>query len=309
METLLSAVERQLGGSWRDVVTYLRDHNDLDEVAERVKRGDVNGAIQGVEDAAAKFAVDTHAAYIDAGRRAAKWLDGEVADSIIRFDQMNARAAAWADRNQLELVHEVTNEQRDVMRRVIAEGVKDGDNPLEIARDLRSSIGLTDKQAQIVANYRRALESGDFGAALGRELTDGRSDRSVRAAMNAGRELTQQQIDTMVDRYRANWVGYRAETIARTEGLRVVHQGTEELFRQAIDAGDVAADALRREWHHSSVGKDSRPEHAAMNGQKRGIGEAFESGSGALLMYPGDPDADPGETVNCRCVLSTRMTG
>lgn len=307
MTQLLDAVERQLGTSWHDVVTYLRDQNELDVVAERVHRGDMEGAIQGVEDAAAKFAIDTHAAYVVAGQTSAKWLDGTLADSVVRFDVQNIRAVAWANRNKLELVREISQEQRDVMRRVISDGVRAGENPIEVARDLRASIGLTDYQARIVANYRRSLESGDLAGALTRELSSGHSDRTIAAAMNRGSALTPAQIDTAVDRYRANWVTFRSETIARTEGLRVAHQGSREAFQQAVDAGDLDVEQLEREWHHASHGKDARPEHEAMDGQKRKLDEAFESGSGAQLMYPGDPSADASEILNCRCVVSTRL--
>jgi hypothetical protein len=307
MRELVAEVERRLGGSWHDAIEHLRDINSIDDIADAVHRGDIDGAVQGVAQAAKAFAADEHGAYVDSGERAAAWLDSAVPDKLVRFDATNTRAVAWAKANQLDMVREVTGEQRDLIRRVIADGVAAGRNPREVARDLRDSSGLTDYQAKIVANYRTALESGDLAGALGRELSDGRDDRSVAAAMRDGRAIPQAQIDKMVERYRSNWVGFRAETIARTEGLRVVHQGTEEMFQQAVDNGDVDDDALEREWNHASVGKDPRESHEAMNGQKRGLGEAFESGDGASLKYPGDPDADPSETLNCRCVVSTRL--
>lgn len=305
MDKLIALLERHLGGSWRDVVEYLRDQNALEDVERRLEAGDADGAIQGVEDAAAKFATDLHAGYTEAGQQAAEWLGDQVDGAIVRFDGVNERAVAWAQANQLETVRAITTEQRDLIRRVIADGVRDGRNPREMARDLRDSIGLTDTQAQYVQNYRNALESQDWANALSRELTDGRSDRSVVAAQRAGRPLTSDQIDTMVERYRRNMVNMRAETIARTEALRVAHQGTEELFRQAIDNGDVEADDLVREWHHASVGRHPRWQHAEMNGQTRPFGEPFKSGTGVELRYPGDPSAGAGETANCRCVVST----
>lgn len=286
MNELLDAVERDLGGSWRETVEHLRDQNQLDDVADRIHAGDIEGAVQGVEAAAKAFAADEHAAYVTAGKRAATWLDGELPDGIIRFDQANTRAVQWAQQNAGDLVREVTKEQRDLVRRVVADGVHDGDNPRVVARTLRESIGLTDAQAKYVQSYRDALEGGDYAGALDRELSDGRSDRSISAAMSNDGTLTQKQIDDAVDRYRSNWVDYRATTIARTEGLRVAHQGTTELFQQAIDNGDVEADALERTWNHASVGKNSRDSHEAMDGQTRGIDEPFVTGDGNELDYP-----------------------
>jgi hypothetical protein len=307
MARLLELVEKHLGESWLDVVRHLRDVNGLGEIAARIEASDVEGAIRGVEDAAAKFAADEHAAYIQSGRTAAASLDSEVEGALVRFDGTNDRAVRWAERNTLDKVREITGEQRDLIRRVIADGVREGRNPREVARDLRDSIGLTDYQSQIVANYRRALEQGDFSNALGRELTDGRDDRGVAAAQRAGTPLPAERIDGMVERYRSNMVAYRAEMLARTEALRVAHQGTREAFQQAVDRGHVEADALERQWHHSSGGKDPRPEHRAMNGQRRGLDEPFTSGSGAELMFPGDPSADASETAGCRCAVSTRL--
>lgn len=306
MQKLLDLIERHLGKAWRDAVENLRDLNSLDDIAERVASGDIKGAVQGIEDAVGDFAGAQAVGFETAAEAESKWLASEL-DAKVRFDVENQRAVSWAEKNELETVREVTQEQRDLVRRVVADGVKAGRNPREVARDIRDSVGLTDYQAQIVSNYRRALEQGDYSDALGRELTDGRDDRSIASAQRRGRPLSQDQIDGMVDRYRDNWVGFRAETIARTESLRVAHQGGREAMQQAVDDGHVEADSIVREWHHTAGGRHPRPEHAEMNGQTRGLDEPFESGSGAELMYPGDPDADPSETLNCRCAVSTRL--
>ncbi len=306
MQDLLALVEKHLGKSWVDVVGQLRDVNGLDDIAERLHQGDEAGAIQGVEDAARDFADATHTAYVDSGEAAAEWLSDK-ADAVVRFDVENKHAAAWAKQNEADLVREVTQEQRDLVHRVVADGVAAGRNPREVARDLRDSIGLTDYQARIVANYRAALEAGDWSNALGRDLTDGRDDRTIQRLMDSDKDLKAKQIDQMVERYRANWVAFRAETIARTEGLRCLHEGTEQLFRQAIDNGDVDGDKLTRQWNHASRGKNSRDDHEAMNGQEQSVGDPFELPGGDTIRFPGDPDADPSQTINCRCCLSTRL--
>jgi hypothetical protein len=51
-----------------------------------------------------------------------------------------------------------------------------------------------------------------------------------------------------------------------------------------------------------------RGSHRAMHGQTRGVDEPFESGAGFSLMYPGDVNAPPEETIQCRCTVGTRMT-
>ena len=308
MSTLLALVEKHLGSEWLDVVRYLRQKNGLEDVAARIEAGDPEGAIQGVEDAAAKYATAIDAAYREAATQEAAWLDGQVETSLIRFDQANPYAVQWAEQNKLDLVRDLTTEQRDTIRQVITEGIKRGDNPLTVARDLRESIGLTPAQEQWAQNYRRALEQGDWSDALGRELSDGRTDRTVARLQRDGGAMTQEQIDTAVSRYRDNLHRMRAEAIARTEGLRALHSGSEEAIRQAIASGDVEAGSLVREWNHAGGGKHSRPGHVEMDGTQQPFGQAWTNPvTGATLRYPGDPDAGGAETVNCRCCLSTRM--
>jgi hypothetical protein len=310
MQDLLALIEKTLGASWTDAVEHIRDLNTLEDIEEKLKHGDVNGAITGIEDAATAFAVDEHEAYTTAGQTAAEALDAKVDDALIRFDAKNPHATKWAEQNELDLVRDITEDQRAMLRTVHADGVAAGLNPNEVAKEMRASLGLTDAQAQIVSNYRKALEAGDFSNALGRELTDSRSDTAVAAAARDGRSLSSAQIDTMVDRYRQNWIGYRAETVARTESLRVTHQGTEELFRQAIANGDVAKADLERAWNHGHTDKNSRRGHRQMNNQKRAIGQPFDNPeTGASLMFPGDPDADASETICCACCVSVRYIG
>lgn len=308
MSKLLDLVEKHLGSEWLDVVRYLRQKNQLEDVAARIEAGDPEGAIQGVEDAAAKYATAIDAAYREAGTQEAAWLDDQVETALIRFDQANPYAVKWAEQNQLDLVRGLTEEQRQTIRQVLTEGIKRGDNPLTVARDLRESIGLTPQQEQWAQNYRRALEQGDWSDALGREMSDGRTDRTVARLQRDGGAMTQEQIDTAVSRYRDNLHQLRAETIARVESQRALHEGTEEALRQAIASGDVEADSLVREWNHAGGGRHSRPGHVEMDGDQQPVGQPFTNPiTGAQLRYPGDPDAGGAETVNCRCCLSTRM--
>ncbi len=307
MQDLLDLVARTLGRSWLDIVEWLRDQNALEAVDARLAAGDIQGVIREVQTAAERYAADTHAAYITGGQKAASWLDAQTASSIIRFDVQNSRAVTYAQQQQRQLIAGLTQESRQVVQRVIVDGIRNGDNPLETARNLRDSIGLAPSQADAVASYRRALESGDYRNAISRALSDGRTDRSLEAALRNGTAIDPSRIDAMVERYRQNMIGYRAQVIARTESLRAVHAGTHELYRQAVDNGDVDADQLTRSWVHTGHGKDSRPGHIQMNGQTRGPFDPFDSPDGAQLMYPGDPDAPPDETVQCRCTVATRF--
>ena len=310
MARLLDLIERHLGNGWIDLAEYLRDHNQLADIEARLEEDDIEGVIADIDVAAKQFAAETQAAYDLAGAAEANWLSDELSSPdvpvVVRFDVENWRAVERARSDDLELVRGLAEEQRANVKQILADGVQRGLNPREMAKDIRGSIGLAPIQERAVRSYRRALEDGDWSNALGRELRDARADRSLERLLRDGGQLGEERIDSLVDRYRANYLTHRAEVIARTEGLRSLHQGTEDLFCQAIDRGDVVVGQLVRIWN-SAHDRRVRRSHYAMDKQERDFGEPFESGNGVELRYPGDPDADSSEVVNCRCVVSTRF--
>jgi hypothetical protein len=307
MERLVATIERRLGRAWGEAVEWLRDQNQLDDVAERLRAGDLAGAIQGVEDAAIRFATEVHDGYVTSGQKAAAWLDDLVADKLVSFDAAGTRAVAWAEQNKTDMIRDLGIEQHEVIRDVVGEGVNAGRSAQVIARDLRDSIGLTPTQERHVASYRRALESGDLRDALGRELRDARSDKALRRALENSTAIDPARIDGMVERYRTNYVAFRADVIARTEALRAVHEGAEELLQQAAEAGQIADDmVVVRRWN-SLHDKRTRASHRVMHGQERRLGQRFETGAGYPIAYPGDPDARSEEIVGCRCFLTTHL--
>lgn len=315
MDRLLATTAARLRRAWLGMVQHLREQNPLSDFQFRLHTGD---PIAGLEDAAKRFANEEHNAYINAGQTAAKWLQDEVdghtskrqdvAKKLLTFDPADEESTVWARDNMLDLVREITVEQRMLIRDALMSGEFDG--PAAAARELRDIIGLTKYQWGIVENYRRSLESGDLEAALERELSSGVSDRVIRAAMQRSLKLSQAQIDTAVQRYTDNLIGFRATVIARTESQRIAHQGVDALYRQAIKRGDVAAAQLEGTWNHSPTAKDhshDRAFHVSMHGQTRPYGEPFLSGLGNELMFPGDPSAPASETIGCRCAKTVRL--
>lgn len=306
MQDLLELVERHLGASWTQIIDWLRENNSLDDIEKRLHAHDIAGVIAELDTAAEKYADAILGGYIEAGDQEAAYLGGEL-DKVVRFDEDNERAVRWAEDNELQIKHGVTEDAKQTVQQLLADGIQRGANPREIARDIRDSIGLTPDRAAAVNSYRRALEQQDYANALSRQLSDGRSDRTIAAAQRDGRALTRDQIDTAVERYRRNHIDSRAFAIAHTDGLRAAHAGSRELFQQAIDDGHVEADQLEREWNHAPSAHP-RPGHQAMNGQKRGFDEPFKNPeTGAELMYAGDPDADPSETIHCHCATTTTL--
>jgi hypothetical protein len=311
MQRLLELVARHLGAGWVENAEWLRElpANSIDEIERRLVRGDIAGVVAEVEQSARAFAARSHATYVQSGQRAAEWLDDQpqVAERLIRFDQTSERAIRAAQRNELEWVSGISQDTRETVRAVMVDGAKRGANPREMARDIRDSIGLTPNQHEYVANYRRALEQGDWSRALGYELRDGRSDRTMARLARDGGQMPPEQVDKLVETYRQNQVNWRAENIARTESQRQVHRGIEESFAQAIERGDIEADQLVREWIAGPRTRHARPQHQAMNGQTRRYNEAFVAPDGTQLMWPGQGPVE--HVAQCRCTTATTLRG
>lgn len=89
---------------------------------------------------------------------------------------------------------------------------------------------------------------------------------------------------------------YRGEVIYRTEMGR--------LFQQANYAKTQALAASNPEWRKEWIASEDsrvRPAHARAHGQRVPVDEPFLVG-GERLMYPHDPRASGGNTINCRCL-------
>ena len=308
MERVLARQDRQFRRAFDEALRTIRDRNTLDQLASLLERGAFEEALDGLRVAAEALGGQYGASLSAAADDAAVFLSSAL-DVQIRFDRTNERAVQMIRRNQLRLIREFTQETRDVTRAALLDGIERGLNPRDQARLFRESIGLTRRQEEAVRNFRRLLQAGRDGApstqALDRALRDGRFDRSIARAIREGDPLDAASIERMVDRYRARYIKYRSEVIGRTEALRSVHQGTEEMYQQAIDLGEFRPDQITRTWV-TARDERVRSSHAELGGQERPYNEGWEA-RGGLLMFPGDPNAPPSETIQCRCVLSTRV--
>jgi len=99
-------------------------------------------------------------------------------------------------------------------------------------------------------------------------------------------------IDEMTQRINnKDYLSFRAARIVRTESVRAANYGVQ-----------VAAEQYEYETVKEWVAiRDDRTRHThrTLNGMERELDEPFKD----FLRFPGDPDADPAETVNCRCTM------
>lgn len=305
IERLLNQQEKRIRDAFTEYLTTVRSSAVLRQVREALEAGDIARAMSVLDSYIATLAAVIPAIIVDVGRQeieAMRAMFRRAAPAVsISFDPGNPRAAELMRASRLEFITNFTNSQRNAVREALQDALERGLSPIQSARAFRDAIGLTDGQMQWVRRYRRALESGDadeLRRALDRDLRDRRFDRSVEAALDGRRNLTQDQIDRMVTRYQERALVYRSEVIARTEGLRAVSVARDEALTQAMDQTGIEPERVVQEWVATRDSR-TRDTHASMGGQQRRRGEPFESPSGATLRYPGDPSAPPSETINC----------
>lgn len=305
LDGLIFVANRQLRNAFLLSVSQMRDQLTAGRVIRLIEQGRMADALQLAQESWGTFTSQWIRVYVTSAEGAASFIDSHLA-AVVTFDQTNVVAVDQMRQNRLRLVRELTTSQRLAVQAAIADGIERGINPNEMAREIRGSIGLTQRQQQAVNNYRRLLQIGSLEA-LQRELRDRRFDRTVRRAFAQGEPLEARQVERMVERYRERFLAFRATTIARTESLGAVHEGNERMYDQAIEDGTLDAGTLTRVWN---TAKDERVRgsHRAMHRQTRPVGVPFTSGGGFNLRFPGDPQAPPEERIKCRCAVGHRFT-
>ena len=88
---------------------------------------------------------------------------------------------------------------------------------------------------------------------------------------------------------------YKAMRIARTEVMRASNEGAME----GVAEFDIQ---LKKVWIATNDGRE-RDSHGVMDGVSVEMNEPFIV-DGEQMEYPGDPDASPENTINCRCAVA-----
>lgn len=236
-----------------------------------------------------------------------------------RFNASNPRAEQWIREYSSVRITGYTQEQIGTAQRIILEGYSKGRGPKDIATDIAGRInrvtgrreggivGVSNPQATYVQNMRERLESGDPAEMRkifrSNTLRDKRYDKTIQRAIDGEKALTQEQINTMTERYADRLIKRRAEDIARTETATGVLSARAESYRQALEKAGLPPDAITKTWLHlGASGKHARMQHVIMhNISVQGLTTAFSMPSGAQMQHAHDPTAGPGENANCRC--------
>lgn len=323
-DQLIEEWSPRLRRAFLDAVYGVRNGAQIEQIARMLERGDIEGALRAVGISETRFreldraladAYEAGATYT--GARIPATVSATGLRTVFLFSVRNPRAEDWLRNYSSNLIREIMDDQRTTIRNFLRAGMEQGANPRTVALDLvgrlnRATgnreggvIGLTSSQEEWVRRYEAELIAGDRNA-LTRALRDKRFDPSVRKAIESGLPIPAATREKMVRAYRNRALRFRAEAIARTETLRSLHVAQDEALKQAIEGGFIRESDLKLMWHTARDNR-VRDSHNAMDSQVRNWGEAFVSGAGNKLRFPGDPDAPIGEVINCRCWLEPKV--
>lgn len=205
--------------------------------------------------------------------------------TTISFDAQNQQAVSWAAAHAGELVTNITEESRAAIRSIIADAFDNGVPPARAARQIRSVVGLSGRDVGVLASAGSRLVNAKPGTLV--EIG------STRYRVPAG-GFAPNRIDQILDRYSDRLVTQRSMVIARTETIRAANEGVQQMWEQAVRAGEMTGHE-ERIWV-SSLGARTCPVCLSLNGETRGLNEAF---TGGFLLPPAH--------VMCRC--SVGLTG
>lgn len=322
---ILAAFEAQQGAISLAAIVAALERGDISAVLAMLEIPQAVSAMRGV-------AAATHDAVWAAAMAQAAGINRLFRGVSFTFNRLSPTLVPALQQYEMKLIREIDAGTREGIREFLIGGMEAGRNPRDTARDVRSIIGLTARQAKAVKNFRKELESfhlrtsakgynlgGKIDRAPGgaqvfkpdedgapkdgildRRLRDFRFDGQMRRSMESGKPLSKAQIDRMVDAYARKYLKYRSENIARTESMRSLNFGVQESWRQAIQTGVVKESAVRRKW---SLSPDERlcadcapiPE---MNKAGVTFGMPFATPIGPLMLPPVHP--------SCRCRVLIR---
>lgn len=317
LDQLIDHWSPELQKAFLESIYRLRDRAQIEQIAKMLENGDIEAAIRAVGlDPTAFRELDKQLANaFEAGGNATARLVPAALSSegfrlVFQFNIRNPGAENWLREHSSNLVQDILDDQRQMIRDRLVDGLQRGLNPRTTALDLVGRIGqtgnrvggvigLTSSQEQWVRNYEQELVD-DLSAALNRELRDKRFDPAIRKAMDGGEPLSAGLRAKMVATYKNRALLFRAEAISRTETMASLHEAQQEAIRQAKNAGIIQQNAITFIWRTAGDNR-VRDTHEVMDGQEVRDGESFVTGSGARLRFPGDPLGPVGEIINCRC--------
>ena len=150
-EQLIASWERPLRDAFLDGIYRIRDGAQIALIAERLERGDVEGALRAVGIDASRFR-ELDAKLAEAFAAGGRFTENRIPATRdpngyrleFLFDIRNPRAEAWLRNHSSTLIRQITDDQRAMVRAALVQGMEDGRNPRDVALDIAGRIGQSE---------------------------------------------------------------------------------------------------------------------------------------------------------------------
>ncbi len=171
----------------------------------------------------------------------------------------------------------LTDNVKETVRAYVENGIRDGKGVPEMARGLRSVIGIAPHQERYVDNLVKELRelSPKFKA---RVLRDRRFDSTITRAITTGTPIPEAKIQQIAAAYRKRFGAFNTQVVTRQATIDAFRTGNKLSWDGAVENGYVDGDTLWRRWLHSDVSEVPRPEHLALDGTEVRYNEPFANG-------------------------------
>lgn len=220
------------------------------------------------------------------------------ADSFSQF-QLNA-IKREIEQRLAELNRQLASEVAAAQAKAFDLGVKQADSALQFALGTPPALGGVDRSLLGIAqNYSADLIKGLVDSQRAK-LTS-----TLQRAVLGGQDLTEivREIGATLNSGMTRASTARALTIARTEILRMESLAQQSRFEQAVAGGAE----MKKQWFHV-VEPNPRESHLAAHGTVVDVDKPFVI-DGEELMFPRDPSASAGNSINCRCRMVPFVPG
>lgn len=227
LDSLDAATKLLLLNSLRTVIKRV----PLQSMELAIRKGDVESVIQqiklaGLGEDLTKVNEIIAKAYVNGAKHGVKYLDGKF---TMAFDIINKNAVEYARTQVGNLIVQITEDARQTVRDAVARSLNGELTVQQVARQLKSTIGLHSKYADAVSKY----EARQVDRLVGEG--ESVSSASDRAAM-------------LADKYANKLLNVRTQTIARTEIIDSANSGLLDTWTNAIDKGFAEAGSLKQ-WN------------------------------------------------------------
>lgn len=255
-----------------------------------------------------KEAMEAHKRWLQSQAARGEWMDGMATQLAESAHQANVRAMDMVNGHIPRVFSENANRA--------AFGVD---------KMLRADTGFTLVNEEAV---RHVMEAGVFDAQLIREVVPEAPELGPAAIQS----LRRREVDYPKDMRwnRQKFTSAITQGILQGESIPNIVKRTESIYGQNMSAAIRAARTattnaenagrmnsferaqrlgidMEIEWE-ATLDDRTRESHRMLDGERIQLGEYFESENGPI-RWPGDPQADPAETWNCRCRADGRVVG